>query len=356
MTVPGELSRRSLLRGAAGLLAVAGLGACGSKSDPALAQARPTGNPTGQPSSAPTPSAAAKDPAEIKANELGLVPVMMFHRITETVAGDYDTTPAAFRERLKTMFEAGYRPVRSIDLAKGQLNVAAGYTPAVMSFDDGYPDQFAIDQAGNVDPATGIGIMLDVCKQFPDCPPAGSLNINKDPFGISDPAAQQRALQLLDKLGFEIANHTFNHDNLSQLSDAAVAEDLVKLQDLVHASVPGAAVRTMALPFGVRPHNRTLLKTGAYNGEDYTFDGVLLVGANPSASPFSSTFDPQAIPRIRNATGHGDVDYAATYWMNHFTAHPEQRYISAGNPGHVTVPKAMASRIAPDYRERLITY
>jgi len=153
MTVPGELSRRAVLRGAAGLVAAVGLAGCGSKSDPV---ARPVGTPTGHPSSppSPTPSAMAKDPAQIKANELGLVPVMMFHRITETVAGDYDTTPAAFRERLKTMFEAGYRPVRSIDLAKGQLNVAAGYTPAVMSFDDGYPDQFAIDQAGNVDPAT----------------------------------------------------------------------------------------------------------------------------------------------------------------------------------------------------------
>jgi peptidoglycan/xylan/chitin deacetylase (PgdA/CDA1 family) len=360
MSTPGELSRRSLLRGAAGLVAAAGLSACGSHSDdrPAVA-APPAGAATGRATGTPTPTpsaAAAKDPAEIKANELGLVPVMMFHRITDSIEGDYDTTPAAFRERLRTMFEAGYRPVRSIDLATGQLNVAAGYTPAVMSFDDGYPDQFAIDAAGNVDPATGIGIMLEVCKQFPDCPPAGSLNINKDPFGISDPAAQQRALQKLDSLGFEVANHTFNHDNLAQLSDAGVVEDLVKLQDLVRAAVPGAAVRTMALPFGVRPHNRALLRTGDYNGEAYTFDGVLLVGANPSFSPFSASFDPQAIPRIRNATGRGDVDYAATYWMNHFTTHPEQRYISAGNPGHVTAPKALASRIAPAYREKLITY
>jgi peptidoglycan/xylan/chitin deacetylase (PgdA/CDA1 family) len=359
VTNRGEISRRSLLRGAAGLVAVAGLSACGAKSD-ALppASAAPTAMPTGQPSSSPMPtfSAMAKDPAEIKANELGLVPVMMFHRITPVVQGDYDTTPEAFRERLKTMFEAGYRPVRTIDLAKGQLTVAAGYTPAVMSFDDGYPDQFGIDQAGNVDPDTGIGIMLEVCKQFPDCPPAGSLNINKDPFGISDPAAQRRALQKLDSLGFEIANHTFNHDNLGQLSDGAVAEDLVKLQDLVHAAVPGAAVRTMALPFGVRPHNRSLLRTGGYNGEDYTFDGVLLVGANPSSSPFTVSFDPQAIPRIRNATGRGDVDYAATYWMKHFEAHPEQRYISAGNPGHVTVPKASAARVAPAFTDRVVTY
>lgn len=352
---PRGISRRSLLIGTAAL-AGASLAGCDPTSTKAAAtEAAPTGRATGEPTSAPA-AAAAVDPAQIKANELGLIPVMMFHRITETVQGDYDTTPAAFRERLMTMFAAGYRPVRTIDMVSGRLNVAAGYTPAVMTFDDGYADQFAMDSAGNVDPASGIGIMLDVCKQFPNCPPAGSLNINQDPFGISDPAAQMRALQKLDQLGFEIANHTFNHDNLGLISDTAVAQDLVKLQDLVTAAVPGAQVRTMALPFGARPKNHALMHAGTYNGESYTFDGVLLVGANPSSSPFATAFDPLAIPRIRNATGHGDVDYAATYWMSHLAAHPEQRYISAGNPGHVTVPTALAAKVSPAYRDRLITY
>jgi peptidoglycan/xylan/chitin deacetylase (PgdA/CDA1 family) len=346
--------------GAAGVAAGSALAGCGGKAaDPAAGATPPgptTGEPTGGPTSEATPSATPVDPASIKANELGVVPVMMFHRVTRTVAGDYDTTPADFRKRLQTMFDAGYRPVRTIDLVSGRLNVAAGHTPAVMTFDDGYPDQFAMDADGNIDPNCAIGIMLDVCKQFPACPPAGSLNINRDPFGISDPAAQTRALQKLDQLGFEIANHTFNHDNLGQISDAAVAADLVKLQDLVTAAVPGAKVRTMALPFGARPKNRALLHTGTYQGESYTFDGVLLVGANPAVSPYSESFDPLAIPRIRNATGHGDVDYAGTFWMNKLAAHPEQRYISAGDPGHITVPKALAGKVAPAYKDRVRTY
>jgi hypothetical protein len=42
--------------------------------------------------------------------------------------------------------------------------------------------------------------------------------------------------------------------------------------------------------------------------------------------------------------------------MNYFTAHPEARYITAGNPGHVTVPKTAAAKVAPAYRDKLITY
>src|SRR3954447_3215753 len=65
-----DLSRRSLFTlGAAGL-AGAALAACGGKSTPHAA-----GSPTGRGS--PTPSATPPpDPAAVKANELGLVPVL----------------------------------------------------------------------------------------------------------------------------------------------------------------------------------------------------------------------------------------------------------------------------------------
>ncbi|HEX3826692.1 MAG TPA: polysaccharide deacetylase family protein [Sporichthyaceae bacterium] len=355
------ISRRALVMGAAGLALGGGLAGCSQGQGLASAQAQPAApaapaapEATHTPTAAPSPAAA--DPASVKANELGLIPVMMFHRLTENIQGDYDTTPAEFRRRLQTMFAAGYRPVRTIDLVNGKFDMPAGYTPAVMTFDDGYTEQFGMDAAGNVDPASAVGIMLDVCKQFPDCKPAGSLNINKDPFGISDPAAQKAALAKLTSLGFEIGNHTFNHDNLGKLADTAVEADFVQLQEMVTAAAPDLPVRTMALPFGVRPQDLSLLHTGSWNGQDYTFDGVLLVGANPAPSPFATAFNPLAIPRIRNATGHGDVDYAATYWMNYLTAHPEARYVTAGNPGHVTVPKSAAGKVAPAYRDRLITY
>jgi|GEM_PF-6120458 len=42
--------------------------------------------------------------------------------------------------------------------------------------------------------------------------------------------------------------------------------------------------------------------------------------------------------------------------MNYLTAHAEARYVTAGNPGHVTVPKAAAAKVAPAYRDRLILY
>ncbi len=397
--VSGRVSRRALLVGAAAL-ATAWVAGCDTDSGSVAASKQPTGRPpvlspgsspgfshgsagassqspsgntsssepsssepsssepaSSQPASSPPPSPTPVDPASVKANEVGLVPVMMFHRITPQVAGDFDTSPQDFRARLQQMFAAGYRPVRTVDLARGDLSVPAGYTPAVMTFDDGYPDQFAVDAAGNVDPQSGLGIFLDVCKQFPDCPPAGSFNINNNPFGLYDPAARQRGLARLHDLGFEIANHTFHHDNLSQLDAAVVQQDFVQLQQLVENAVPGASVVTMALPFGESPQNAALTRAGNWHGARYTFDGVLMVGASPAPSPFSVDFDPLHIPRIRNTSWHnGNIKYTASWWLDYLHAHPEKRYVSAGNPGHITVPKALAAKVKPAERGRVVTY
>jgi hypothetical protein len=205
----GLVSRRGLLLGglisAAGALAAAPGGSeatsgspmAGSATGrplasvplaPAAARARagpPPASPTTSPSVADRRASVPPDPEEVKANELGLVPVMMYHRIQPKITGEYDMTPADFRAQLQTLFAMRMRPVRTIDLVRGHFPIEAGYTPVVLTFDDGYPNQFTVDDAGHVDPHCGIGILIDVCRQFPDCTTAGSLNINRNPFGIS---------------------------------------------------------------------------------------------------------------------------------------------------------------------------
>jgi peptidoglycan/xylan/chitin deacetylase (PgdA/CDA1 family) len=293
----------------------------------------------------------------VKANELGVVPVMMYHRIQPRLAGEYDMTPTDFRAQLHTLFAMGMRPVRTIDLVRGNFRIKAGYTPVVLTFDDGYPDQFTLDATGGVDPHSGLGILIDVCRQFPDCTPAGSLYINKNPFGLSTSQEQRRGLARLHELGFEIGNHTFDHDDLSRLDPRRVQEDFVRLQHLVESAVPGAFVLTMALPFGIFPRDRALSRHGAWQGEAYTNAGILMVGANPCPSPFARTFDPMSIPRIRGTSWHHGTDaLTARYWIRYMGAHRDQLYVAAGNPGHITAPRAAAPLVAPAYRNRLLTY
>jgi hypothetical protein len=381
--IGGPVSRRGLLLG--GLLTGAGALAAAPGGNTELSGAEASRSATGRhslrsvpvgregnavtspapnagstaPPATPGPHAAAPppDPAQVRANELGIVPVMMYHRIQPRITGEYDMTPADFRGQLRTLFAMRMRPVRTIDLVRGDFPLKAGYSPAVLTFDDGYPDQFALDAAGNVDPQSAVGILMDVCREFPDCTPAGSLNINKNPFGLSTPAEQHRGLAKLHELGFEIGNHTFNHDDLSRLNPAQVQEDFGRLQHLVESAVPGASVLTMALPFGISPHDHGLSRHGWWHGEAYRNEGVLDVGANPSVSPFAKTFDPMSIPRIRGTSWHSGKDaLTAKYWIAYMKAHRDQLYVAAGNSGRITAPKAAAIMVAPAYRRRLVTY
>jgi peptidoglycan/xylan/chitin deacetylase (PgdA/CDA1 family) len=367
----GPVSRRGLLVGGLiiGAEALAGVpGGTGEAAGPVSRSA--TGRPIGPtaprrttaaeaapgPPSQRAPSA-PPDPAEVKANELGVVPVMMYHRIQPRIAGEYDMAPADFRAQLQTLFAMGMRPVRTIDLVRGDFPIKAGYTPVVLTFDDGYPDQFAVDATGSVDPHSGVGILIDVCREFPDCTPAGSVNINKNPFGLSTPQAQHRGLARLHDLGFEIGNHTFDHDDLSRLDPGRVQEDFVRLQHLVESAVPGASVLTMALPFGIFPRDRVLSRHGTWEGETYTNAGILMVGANPCPSPFARTFDPTSIPRIRGTSwNHGKDALTGRYWISYLKAHRSQLYVAAGDPSHVTAPRAAARLVASAHRHRLVTY
>ena len=100
-----------------------------------------------------------------------------------------------------------------------------------------------------------------------------------------------------------------------------------------------------------------LAHTGTYAGERYVNEGVLLVGANPSHSPYHKMFDAQAIPRIRSSSYQGGrAPYLATYWLDFLKAHPDQRYRAAGNPGKITAPRQFADVLSPKYRSRLVTY
>lgn len=283
------------------------------------------------------------------------MPVLMYHRIVPEVKGDYDRTPEDFRAELQRLFSSGYVPVRTIDFVRGDFSsVPAGKTPCVLTFDDAYVEHLVLTEDGTLDPTCAMAVIRDTAAEF-GLSPAGSFNINKDPFALSNPDDVATAIKLMDSLGYEVANHTYDHSNLKKLDDAAVQRDLLLLQRMVDEAVPGATVRTLALPFGISPREKAFAASGSFEGETYTNEGILLVGSNPSKSPFSATFDPLAIPRIRS-TSIPNVEMASDYWLDLLDAKPEKRYISAGNPGSVTVPAAMAELVSPAFADRLVTY
>lgn len=291
-------------------------------------------------------------------NELGEVPVIMHHEIREDRVGEYDQTPAEFRTELERLWRQGYWPVRAADLATGRLgSVPAGKTPVVLTFDDSTQFQFSYDTRGGIKPDTAIGILLAFQREHPTFPLAGTFYVNREPFaGV---ARGKQMLRWLVDRGFELGNHTKDHLPFSELSGPVeVQRQLVLGNEVIQDAMPGYKVETVSLPLGVLPNPPSLAVRGSWNGRSYSFRGVMLVGAGPSPSPFSKSFDGAGIPRIRS--GHlpwgGEADFGAWYWLRELRRNPERRYVSDGDPATITFPRVLEDKLRAPFRTRARAY
>jgi peptidoglycan/xylan/chitin deacetylase (PgdA/CDA1 family) len=308
--------------------------------------------PTTPPASA-TPTAPPPDPAAVKANELGVIPVLMHHRLVDKVDSEYDMTPAWFRAELDRLLAEGYYPVTTLQVARRDLgHVPAGRAPVVLTFDDSSRGQLHYSGA-KIAADSAVGMLLDFTREHPDFPAAASFYLNKDPFAIGDP---HRVVGDLHRLGMEVGNHTYDHVPL-RLPAAKVQQQLGELAAMVGTAVPGLQPRTMALPLGVEPSIPALARAGRWRHTTYRNEAVLLVGAEPAHSPWHKSWDPAGVPRIRSSSYQGGkAEFLSTWWLDRIKAGTVTRYVSAGNPGHVTFPKKYADRLAPVYRGVAVAY
>ncbi len=114
----------------------------------------------------PKPTA---DLREIRANEAGKVMIQMYHVIGAPQEAVWMQTKENFRRDLQTLYEQGYTLIRLRDFVENRIDVPAGRTPLVMTFDDGTGGQFRylINKDGKIeiDPDCAVGILLDFAKK-----------------------------------------------------------------------------------------------------------------------------------------------------------------------------------------------
>lgn len=285
-----------------------------------------------------------------RVNELGVIPVLMFHRVTDD-PGIYDMSPEEFRAELVAWAEAGYVPVRMDEVIDGRIDVPLGMSPVVLTFDDSSSSQVRYLSDGRIDPSSALGILLDVARQYPRFRATATFYVISDLFGTPGQRGQQK-LHDLHRLGFELGNHTFSHANLARLPAADVARELALGAQLIRDAAPGAQVRTLAVPFGLMPQDPQLAVQGSYGDIAYRHDAVLLAGSSPMPSPFADRFDPLAVPRIRPnlfVNDEGPPNLGSAYWRERLAAEPWLRYVSDGDPDTIAFPRERADDLAPQF-------
>lgn len=332
---------------------------------PASEQPRDTvasGSPAASASGAPAAGAsaapdAAASPVQVaaadyaKANELGYVPVLEYHRFGPKEER-WTRTPANFRKDLEFLYNSGYYLVNMADVAAKKFDVPAGKKPVVLTFDDSTDGQFRYlkDASGKwktgadgkkvIDPDCAIGMMDAFIAKHPDFGRGSTFYVL--PSGFDQDGVIGEKFKYLVETGREIGNHTWTHDSLATMSPAKIEEHLGRLQAFVSKEVgKPTPITTLALPFGIGPKDAAGLAKVVKGGSGpsaYHHQVLLLVGSNPAYSPYDKRYKATAVARIQC------IDSEFKTWFNRApgstkkSAEPWVPFTSDGDPNAVTFP------------------
>ena len=292
-------------------------------------------------------------------NELGNIPVMMYHGIVNMASSDtkyfggnvdidgYQRTVEAFRSDLEFYYEEGYRMIRLQDYIHGKIDVPFGKSPIVLTFDDGLENNIlvtGVNENGElmIDPNSAIGVLEEFKKKYPDFQVTATFFVNGGLF--RQPEYNEKILTWLVDHGYDVGNHTNTHANLQKISSLDVQKEVASIYQKLDQIIPGRYVSIVALPFGTpysKEHaNAPFILNGTYEGYSYSTESTLRVAWESNPSPFSIDFDKTFIKRIRAYDNNGlDFDIEMNFKMLDI-----HRYVSDGNMQTIAYPKDLVDK------------
>ena len=295
---------------------------------------------------------------ELKVDESGNVPIMMYHGIhnitdNEYTGGNvdkdgYQRTTEAFKKDLEFYYNSGYRMIRLNDYVNGIIDVEAGYSPIIITFDDGLSNNIKVtglDENGEIiiDPNSAVGVLESFKQKYPDFNVTATFFVNGGLFNQSE--YNEKILKWLIDNGYDIGNHSYSHADFTSISKEKSVQEIGSVYNLLDKYIPEKYVNIVALPFG-SPYDKShanfnsILK-GVYNDKEYNTIATLRVGWEAEYSPFNKSFDKTFLKRIRAYDNNGkefDIE------MN-FKILENNRYISDGDKNTITIPKEKEDKI-----------
>jgi len=307
---------------------------------------------------------------EFKVNELGEVPVMMYHGIIDKPSSEtpytggnvdkdgYNRTAEAFRGDLEFYYTSGYRMIRLDDFVDGNVSVEAGKSPIILTFDDGNDNNIKIlgkDDKGNlkIDPNSAVGVLEEFKKKYPDYNVTATFFVNGGLF--NQPDYNEEIVKWLVDNGYDVGNHTISHVNFTKVDYDTSVMEVGKLYKMLDGIIPKKYVEIVALPFG-SPYNREhsnypAVIDGEYDGYKYHTKAGLRVGWKASESCFDKEFDASFIKRIRAYDNNGvEFDIEMNFKLLDGT-----RYISDGNKDTIVVKESDKDRVVTSDK-KVISY
>ncbi len=280
-------------------------------------------------------------------NEMNEIVIAMYHGILSSVDNSETVhrSISGFKKDLQLLYDNGYRAITMEDLMTNNISVPAGYTPIVLTFDDGLVSQLSMeyDSTGALVPKkdTVVEIINEFNKTHPGFGTHAMFYVYTSQRPFKGAGTYDECAEYLLANGYELGAHTLSHPYLDKLTSEKIQMQLAYNVIGVAKDVEGLTasdVKYLAYPYGVTPSDearRQYLLEGNYQGSVYNFHSAVLAAPNLKTSTliYSKNFDPLKVGRYRG-TNNATLDLN---WKVNKDASTGNAYISDGDPNIVTI-------------------
>ncbi len=284
-------------------------------------------------------------------NELGEIMIVMYHGVDESIPDTnvYHRSVHGFKEDLQRIYDYNYYIISLNDYLNNEINVPFGYTPIVLTFDDGLGSSFSMEYDENDVLVPKEDCAVDILNKYrveydrPNATATFFINTINPPFyGFGTP--EERINYLIDN-GYDIGNHTYSHALMENMTPEEIQKEIALTEQFVKEIRPEYEMVALAYPYGGRPPTQYLDYTlnGTYEDITYSYKiGLMASSTNNTTNINSIYFDPLKVPRVR---GTDTSNYDLGWYFEYYNEHPEYRYISDGDKDTITIPADAISNL-----------
>ncbi|MGB3330084.1 MAG: polysaccharide deacetylase family protein, partial [Thermomicrobiales bacterium] len=305
---------------------------------------------------------AASQLVSVQPDELGVIPVFMYHAFTSKPTTDLWTRSFSdFEGDLQWLYDHDFYLITMRELLNDEISAPPGKHPVLLTFDDASAAQFQLEKNAKGEfvatADSAVGVMDAFTARHPDFGHGALFALlpyncfsSEEKYNTIDDCDMK--LNWLSDHGYEIGNHTWGHQDLSVVHADEIASQIGQTMDFIdeHVKGPGNMSKVLVLPYGAVPDPNedwwawsTIYDGFNWNGKDVTLDAVVNVQGGVVASPSSTAWNPLQISRFNTEPD------LINYWFNEFENGDLTLYTSDGNPQTVVVPKDLPDQLAADF-------
>lgn len=233
------------------------------------------------------------------------IPVLMYHKLDNSKQW---IDEKSFKWQLEQLEKAEFSTIRADAFMKGDFSaIPEGRKPILLTFDDGRRSQFQFLENGKADPHSGVGILENFAEKYPAFGKNAIfyLYFTVIPFeNVRDPKQWKSKIQYLQENGFEIGNHTYDHQILTKFKPEQVKKTLDQFYQVLE-SVPECKINevmTLCYPGGEMPLDRSGIEQ--YRYQDKPLLGAFTAWGGRSLIPIHPKADRYNLPRYDGNDDH----------------------------------------------------